>query len=328
MALDERLLEHLDGYQGSRPVRIGNDAYRQHQIDVYGEFVDWAHLMTALGAKFDHEDRSLLRRLISFAADHVEEPDQGVWEARGPPRHYVYGKVMGWVALDRGIELLGNRPEWATLRDRVREEIMRRGRDPNDGHLLQAYDHQGTDAALLLLPMLGFPIDRTTLERSITAIERELRRGDYIERYRTDDGLAGEEGAFLICSFWLVDAYLALGRAQEARELFERVIARANDVGLFAEEIDPANHAFLGNFPQAFTHLALIGNAINLDLFEKGGTGAIAGTHADRARRAVGATFGWRAIWEACKASGRVGRIWSSRRSVLPAALARTLGVT
>jgi GH15 family glucan-1,4-alpha-glucosidase len=323
MALEEQLLEHLEGYCGSRPVRIGNGAYDQRQIDVYGEFADCADLVMSLGGKLDAEDRALIKRLVSFAAEHAGEPDQGLWEARGAPRHYVYGKVMVWVALDRGMRLLGAVPEWSALRDRIVAEILRRGTDAEGGHLLQAYDYRGTDAALLLVPMLGFPVERTVLERSVAAIERELRRGDYIERYRTEDGLEGREGAFLICSFWLVDAYLALGREKEARELFERLVGKANDVGLFSEEIDPENDAFLGNFPQAFTHLALIGNAINLGLYEKGGADAIAGTHADRARRAVGATFGWRAIWETCKAAGRVGRIWSSRESILPTALAR-----
>jgi GH15 family glucan-1,4-alpha-glucosidase len=327
MRLEEQALEHLEGYCGSRPVRIGNAAYKQRQIDVHGEFVDWAHLTATLGGKFDSDDRALIKYLVSFVAAHIHEPDQGLWEARSDPRHYVYSKMMGWVALDRGLRLLGDQPEWSALRDRLKEEILRHGVDPEGGHILQAYDYPDTDAALLLAPMLGFPVDHATLERSVAAIEMELRRGDYVERYRTADGLAGDEGAFLICSFWLVDAYLALGKEKEARDLFERLIARANDVGLFAEEIDPLSHDFLGNFPQAFTHLALIGNAIHLHLREKYGADALSGTNADRARRAVGATFGWRAIWQACKASGRVGRFWSSRQSILPAKLVRQLGV-
>lgn len=327
MRLDEKALEHLEGYRASRPVRIGNAAYKQRQIDVHGEVVDWAHLTAALGGKFDKDDRALIRYLVSHVAAHIHEPDHGLWEARADPRHYVYGKMMGWVALDRGLRLLGSQPEWSALRDRLKEEILLRGVHPVGGHLLQAYDHPGTDAALLLAPMLGFPIDHATLERSVAAIERELRRGDYLERYRTEDGLAGEEGAFLICSFWLVDAYLLLGKHQYARLLFERLITRANDVGLFAEEIDQVSHDFLGNFPQAFTHLALIGNAIHLELHERHGAQALSGTNADRARRAVGATFGWRAIWEACKASGRVGRFWSSRKSVLSASLPSQLDI-
>jgi len=318
MDLHETLLDHLEGYAGSRPVRIGNAAYNQRQADVYGEFVDCAHLMIALGAKSDAEDRSLIKRLVSFVAAHADEPDQGLWEARGNPRHYVHGKMMSWVALDRGLQMLGEHAEWRELRDRLHQEILEKGVDPTAGHLLQAYGHAGTDAAVLLAPMIGFPLDQALLERTVAAVERELRHGDYVERYRSEDGLSGREGAFLICSFWLVDAFLALGREQQARELFERLIARANDVGLFAEEIDPSNHAFLGNFPQAFTHLALVGNAIHLSLCAKDGSVALAGTYADRARRAVGATFGWRALWEACKVSCRVGRVWSSRRSILP----------
>jgi GH15 family glucan-1,4-alpha-glucosidase len=312
MQLEEQLLEHLEGYRASRPVRIGNDAYKQRQIDVYGEFLDWAYLMTRLGVKFDAEDQGLFERFSDFVAAHIGEPGQGLWESRGAPRHYVYGKLMGWVALDRGLRLLGHRPHWFRVRDHLRDEILQRGVDPAGGHLLQAYDYAGTDAALLLTPMLGIPIDRSILERTIAVIELALRRGDYVQRYRTEDGLAGREGAFLICSFWLVDAYLALDRVSEARTLFERLIARANDVGLFAEEIDPESHDFLGNFPQAFTHLALIGNAIHLFLRDKYGADGLAGTHADRARRAVGAIFGWRGLWEACEASGRVGHFWSS----------------
>jgi GH15 family glucan-1,4-alpha-glucosidase len=320
-ALDERVLEHLEGYRRSRPVRIGNDAYKQRQLDAYGEFVDWAYVLETLGGALDDEDRILIARLVDAAAAHAHEPDHGIWEARTAPRHYVFSKMMAWVALDRGCRLLGERAAWTRVRDRLRDEVLRHGVESAGGYLVQAYGETGTDAALLLTPMIGFPIDRAIFERTVAQIERELRHGDYVERYRTDDGLPGGEGAFLLCSFWLVDAYLALGRDQEARALFERLCRTANDVGLFSEEIDPASRDFLGNFPQAFTHLALIGNASHLELFDRFGAQAFAGTHADRARRAVGATFGWRAIWQACKASGRVGRIWSSRRSVLPEAL-------
>ena len=316
-ALDERVLEHLAGYCGSRPVRVGNDAYKQRQIDIYGEFVDWACQLEALGGELDRDDAALVERLVEAAAACAEHPDQGLWETRGAPKHHVFSKMMVWVALDRGIRLLGERAEWSRLRDRIREEILRRGVDPVGGHLVQAYGESRTDASLLLAPMTGFPVPRETFERTVAAIERELRHGDYIERYRTDDGVPGGEGAFLICSFWLVDAYLTLGRHAEAKALFERLCRCANDVGLFSEEIDPVSHAFLGNFPQGFTHLALIASATHLQLFESGGPQAIAGTDADRAQRAVGATFGWLAVWQACKASGRVGRFWSSRRSIL-----------
>jgi alpha,alpha-trehalase len=316
-ALDEQVLEHLEGYCGSRPVRVGNDAYKQRQIDIYGEFADWAWLLTSLGGKLDRDDEQLVERLVETAAACADQPDQGIWETRCEPKHFVFSKMMVWVALDRGLRLLGERPEWSRLRDRIADEILRRGVDPAGGHLVQAYGEPGTDASLLLAPMTGFPVPRETFARTVAAIERELRRGDYVERYRTEDGLPGKEGAFLICSFWLVDAYLVLGRHGEAQALFERLCRCANDVGLFSEEIDPGNEAFLGNFPQGFTHLALIASATHLQLCESGGPQAIAGTDADRARRAVGATLGWRAIWEAAKASGRVGRIRSSQRSIL-----------
>jgi alpha,alpha-trehalase len=319
--LPERTLDHLEGYRGSRPVRVGNEAYRQRQLDVYGEFVEWAHLFTALGGKLDGDGRRLIERLVNHAARLAHEPDHGIWEARRPPLHYVHGKMMAWVALDRGLRMLGERAHWRAARERLCADVLRQGIDREAGHLVQAYGRPGTDAALLLAPMVGFPLEEGIFERTVGAIERELRRGDYVLRYRTDDGLSGSEGAFVICSFWLVDAYLALGRHPEARALFERLCRKSNDVGLFSEEIDPADDSFLGNFPQAFTHLALIGNAIHLELCDKYGPQVIAGGHADRARRTVGATFGWRALWEACKASGRVGRFWSSRRSLLPHSL-------
>lgn len=319
--LKEQVLEHLEGYRGSRPVCVGNAAYKQRQIDIYGELLDWVYLVATLGGRFEDGDKKIFERMLRYVADNWEEPDQGLWEMRSEPRHHVYGKMMCWVALDRGIRLLGPRPQWIDLRDRIRDAIFERGMDSRHEHLVQSYGRPEMDAALLLAPMLAFPVDRGVLERTVDAVERELRHGDYLKRYETDDGVVGDEGAFLICSFWLVDAYLALGRYEEARKLFEQLVACMNDVGLCAEEIDTETHAFLGNFPQAFTHLALIGNAHHLALYERGGAAAITGSHADRARRAVGATFGWRAIWEACKASGRLGRFWSSRRSILPVGL-------
>jgi GH15 family glucan-1,4-alpha-glucosidase len=225
--------------------------------------------------------------------------------------------MMSWVALDRAIRLLGARSQWEEQRRRILEEIRTRGVSAAGGHLLQAYDHPGTDAALLLAPVVAFPIDRGALEATVAAVERELRHGDFVYRYKCEDGLEGGEGAFLICSFWLADALLHLGRHGEAKALFERLLECANDVGLYAEEVDPETGAFLGNFPQAFTHLALIGTAAQLDLYERHGPSALVGSHADRARFGVGATLGWRAIWSAFKATRRVGRLLSSRRSIL-----------
>lgn len=162
MELGEEILEHLEGYCGSRPVRIGNAAYEQRQTDIYGELLDWIHVMTALGRRLDADDRALLEQMLEFVTAHADEPDQGLWEARDVPRHYVYGKMMSWVALDRGLRLVGERSDWQAFRDRLRAEILERG--VAQGHLVQAYDTLHTDAALLLTPMLGFPIDRDTLE--------------------------------------------------------------------------------------------------------------------------------------------------------------------
>ncbi len=317
--LTEQQLDHLAGYCGSRPVRVGNGAFEQRQIDIYGELLDWALLYRRLGGRLPRAARRFLGALAEAVCAEWREPDHGIWEMRGPRRHHVHGKVMSWVALDRAIALLGPRPDWTRLRQTLAEEIITRGCDPSGRHLVQAYGHDGTDAALLLLPMLGFPLDAELMSRTVTAIESELRHGDYVQRYRGDDGLEGQEGAFLICSFWLVDALLCLDRADEARQLFENLVACANDVGLYSEEIDSETGAFLGNFPQAFTHLALVGSAQHLALFERGGPAALRGSYADRAQRVVTATFGWRALWAAFRASGRVNRLFPSRRSVLSA---------
>jgi GH15 family glucan-1,4-alpha-glucosidase len=315
--LAEQTLDHLDGYMQSRPVRTGNGAYTQRQIDVYGEVLDWAHLFQTLGGRFDRGAKKMLSTLADHVAAHWQDADQGLWEMRGPARHHVHGKMMSWVALDRAIRVLGPRPLWEEQRQRILDDIRTRGVSASGGHLLQAYDHEGTDAALLLAPVVAFPIDRAALEATVAAVERELRHGDFVYRYKCEDGLEGSEGAFLICSFWLADALLHLGRHGEAKALFERLLEHANGVGLYAEEIDPETGSFLGNFPQAFTHLALIGAAVHLDLYERYGPSALVGNHADRARFGVGATLGWRALWAAFKATRRVGRILPSRRSVL-----------
>ncbi|MDE2580764.1 MAG: glycoside hydrolase family 15 protein [Rhodospirillales bacterium] len=315
--LAERSLDHLDGYMGSRPVRTGNGAYRQRQIDVYGEILDWALLFHTLGGRFDRGSRRMLAAFADFVAANWNEPDQGLWEMRGAPRHNIHSKMMSWVALDRAIRLIGSRPRWLEESRKIVAEVRQHGIDPLAGHLVQSYDQPDLDAALLLAPTLGFPLDRATLEATVRAIERDLRQGDLVYRYRGEDGLTGSEGAFLICSFWLVDALLRLGRRDDATALFRNLLARANDVGLYAEEVDPGSGDFLGNFPQAFTHLALIGAAVHLDLRERRGPAALAGNHADRARLGVRATLGWHAWWAAFRASCRLGRIRSSRRSVL-----------
>ncbi len=318
--LPELRLEHLEGYRGSAPVRIGNAAFDQRQLDVYGQVIDFAHLYESLGVRFGAPHRSLLRRLAEHTERHWREPDQGMWEVRSPPRHFVHGKIMAWAAFDRAAELLGDEGRWRALADEVAEAVRTRGVDPKGGHLRQAYEEPSPDASLLLAPLLRFPVERETFERTVAAVEQRLRAGDFVHRYLADDGVAGGEGAFLICSFWLVDALLALDRVDEARRLFERLLARANDVGLYAEEIDPATGAFLGNFPQAFTHLGLIQAAVNLQLVQRHGAEVMWGSHADRARHAVEAVSGPRALWAAFRRTGRVGRLFSSRDSEMPEA--------
>lgn len=286
----ERSLDHLDGYARSKPVRVGNAAASQAQLDIYGEVADWALAYRALGGLLDETLRTMLHGIADHVAQVWTEPDQGIWKMRGEPRQYVHGKAMAWVALDRAVRLLGERATWCEARDEILEALHSHADDGEGGGFRQTFADGGMDAALLLLPMLDLPISNDVLDRTVRGVERELRQGDYVMRYRiedTDDGLRGGEGAFLICSFWLVDALLCTGRPEEAQELFERLLEQANDVGLYAEEIDPDNLAFLGNFPQAFTHLALINSAINLDLYEHGGWKAILGSHADRTARAV-----------------------------------------
>jgi len=312
--LDERIVDNFEGYRRSAPVRTGNDAYRQLQIDIYGEVLDWALLFEALGGSFDDVSRLMLKALADYVAEHWSEPDQGIWEMRGRPRHYVHGKIMSWVALDRAIALLGENDTWQRERECIAAEVLAR---TECGHLVQAYGSHDVDAALLLVPMTAFPVPDEVLTSTVDTIEGELRSGDFVYRYRTKDGLEGSEGALLICSFWLVDALLHIGRYDEAKELFGRLVAHSSKLGLYAEEIDPTTKAFLGNFPQAYTHLALIGSAAHLALFEKLGAAGLKGTYADRGKRLVSATLGWRAIWAVFKASWKVGRIWSSKVSIL-----------
>lgn len=319
--LSEQRLEHLQGYRGSRPVRTGNEAFAQQQLDVYGEVLDWAFLSRALGARIGRDERALLDTLVDFIATHWLEPDQGIWEMRGPARHHVYGKVMSWVGIDRAIRMFGAHGGRGETCDAILHAVLQRGVDPEHGHLRQAFDEPGTDAALLLVPLVGFPVDRRMLERTVAAVKRTLQEGDFLKRYDTDDGLCGTEGTFLICSFWLVDALLFLDQGDEARRLYERLLASANDVGLYSEEIDPKNDGFLGNFPQAFTHLALIHAAMNLALYDARGVAALQGTYADRAQQTIEATAGIRALWASFKKSGRVGRLRSSQASILPSAL-------
>ncbi len=275
--LPEVTLDHLEGYRGSRPVRIGNGAATQFQLDVYGEVLDTVHVWRKSGGVVDPEVWSFLRECVRCIRERWREPDEGIWEVRGGPRHFVHSKAMCWVGVDRAIKIAtaigegGQLDEWRQLREEIRDDVLERGFDAELGTFVQAYGSRNLDASAMLLPLVGFiRADEPRMRSTIDAIQRLLTREGLVHRYLGDDGLPGEEGAFAICSFWLVDNLSLQGRREEARRLFERVCSFANDVGLFAEEIDPAAGDQLGNFPQAFTHVALINGALHLARAEPG----------------------------------------------------------
>lgn len=269
--LTEQTLDHLDGYGGAKPVRIGNGAYDQRQNDVWGSLLDSVYLHEkALKGKGEPADRQLIRYQVEAAIDAWPSPDQGIWESRGEPQHYVSSKLMIWVAVDRGVRMargLGFNEiadEWQAKADEFHAEILERG--VRDGIFRQHYETDALDASLLLIPLLRFlPPDDPRLRATVDAIADDLTEHGLVLRYRvkeTDDGLHGKEGTFLICSFWLVSALSEIGECERARELCERLLEAAGWLDLFAEELEADSGRHLGNFPQAFTHLALI-NAVS-----------------------------------------------------------------
>ncbi|MFB7761995.1 glycoside hydrolase family 15 protein [Streptomyces xiamenensis] len=276
--LAEAELSWLPGYENSQPVRIGNGAAGQLQLDVYGEVTEALHLghMTGL-ARNDHANLLQLK-LIRYLEDHWNEPDEGIWEVRGPRRHFVHSKVMAWVAVDRTVKLIesgevdGPLERWRDLRDEIHRDVCEHGYDKERNTFTQSYGSQELDASLLLIPQMGFlPPDDKRVIGTIEAIQRELSTLDgFILRYPTAgdeagvDGLEGDEGAFLACSFWMADDLAMIGRVDEARKLFERLLSLRNDLGLLAEEWDPRRQRQVGNFPQAFSHVPLIDTALRL----------------------------------------------------------------
>jgi GH15 family glucan-1,4-alpha-glucosidase len=286
-------------------------------LDVYGEILDWADLQATTQGSFRRHSRELLRAIEKLIDEHWHDGDQGIWEMRGPPRHHTFGKIMCWVGLDRLNRLLGHNEKRRKLQERIRQMVMTEALDPTGSHLVGTFGLDTMNAALLLVPLVGFPLPENMLRETIEAVQRHLQRGEFVLRYQEQDGVAGDEGAFLTCSFWLVDALLAIDRAGEARALFERLLARANDVGLLSEEIDPASGELLGNFPQGLTHLALIQNAVNFWIHEKHGFRAVRGAHSDRARHSFEAMTDIHSLWTAAKKSLRAGRVRSSQASIL-----------
>jgi len=309
--LPEIALPNLDGYAGSRPVRIGNAAASQRQLDIFGEvlmaaYLNFRHEGTPGGRGERSADRdahdaeplapdtwALLRGLVEQAAKHWPEPDRGIWEVRGGPQQFLYSKLMCWAALDRGIRLAEEGgleaplDDWRRTRDAIRQAILERGYDAKLGAFTQAFGSSALDASALAIPRIGFlaatdPRVRSTVER----IRAALTRNGLVDRYHTADGLPGSEASFTLCTFWLVDALALVGRIDEARALYEHVVSYANDVGLLSEEIAPHAGLLLGNFPQGFTHLALVGSAVNLAKAAKHGAEDQPENEAQRAGRA------------------------------------------
>jgi GH15 family glucan-1,4-alpha-glucosidase len=274
MDLEEEVLEHLEGYQGSAPVRIGNGAAQQLQLDIYGELIDSVWFYSRNGSAIAHDAWVDLTRVIDWVCENWDQADEGIWEERGGRKHYTYSRLMSWVGLERAVKMALDRglpadlPKWQSSRDQIYHQIMAKGWHPERQAFVQHYDSEFLDAAVLLMPLTGFvaPTDRRWLS-TLDAMTKELVSDSLVYRYNVEaspDGLEGEEGTFSICTFWYVEALARAGRIDEARLAFEKMLTYANHLGLYSEQIGLTGEA-LGNFPQAFTHLALISAAFYLD---------------------------------------------------------------
>ena len=272
--LPERELPWLTGYEGSKPVRVGNGASTQFQLDVYGEVLDVLHQARRREIEPNDESWALQRVLLANLERRWREPDEGIWEVRGPRRHFTHSKVMAWVALDRAVKAVedfgrqGEVERWRRVRDEIHAEVLERGYDEELGSFVQSYDSKRLDASLLTIPLFGFlPPDDPRVRGTLDAVRRELLRDGFVQRYAHDtttgsvDGLPPGEGAFFLCSFWFVDNLVLLGELDEACEMFERLLALRNDLGLLSEEYDPRAGRLVGNFPQAFSHIGLVNTA-------------------------------------------------------------------
>jgi GH15 family glucan-1,4-alpha-glucosidase len=272
--LEECELSHLEGYRGSRPVRVGNGAAAQLQLDIYGELIDSVYLYNKYGQPISYDDWKALSAVVEWLCENWDREDEGIWETRGGRQHFTYSRLMAWVAIERAIRMARQRGlpadlvRWLSVRDEITHQIMDRGWHPERRAFVQHYDTDVLDASVLLMPLTKFiaPRDPRWLS-TLDAIGEELVSDSLVYRYNIEaspDGLLGEEGTFSICSFWYVEAMARAGRVDEARLVFEKMLTYANHLGLYSEEIGPSGEA-LGNFPQAFTHLALISAATNLD---------------------------------------------------------------
>jgi GH15 family glucan-1,4-alpha-glucosidase len=270
--LDERKIGWLGGFEKSRPVRVGNAAARQLQLDIFGELADMLTQARRGGLREPPRRREIRKAFLDHLETQWRKPDEGIWEIRGKPQHFTHSKAMAWCAFDRASKASNvdeeDRRRWKAIADEIHRDVCAKGFDGRRGCFVQAYGSPRLDASLLMLPIIGFlPVSDRRIQRTIEEIEAHLFVGGLVLRYQTEsgvDGLSPGEGAFLACSFWLVDVYVLMGRLVDARRLFARLAALANDVGLLAEEYDPQLRRMLGNFPQAFSHVALVNSALNL----------------------------------------------------------------
>ncbi|GAB4350485.1 MAG: hypothetical protein Kow0099_34060 [Candidatus Abyssubacteria bacterium] len=269
--IEEVELSHLDGYKGSRPVRIGNSAYKQRQLDIYGELMDSALELANYAGKITVQQWPALRQICDHVVDHWQERDFGIWEVRNGPWNFVYSKVMCWVALDRGLTIAksygfeADIRKWREVKEQIRRDVLEKGFNQAKNAFVQHYETDALDASNLLIPMVGFlPFDDPRIVSTVDTIANELARGGLLYRYSGEDGLKGKEGAFLLCAFWLVDCFIHMGRLEEAESLLGKLEGTANHLGLFAEEYDIEWNQALGNFPQAFTHLGYVNSIVRL----------------------------------------------------------------
>jgi GH15 family glucan-1,4-alpha-glucosidase len=269
--MPEKELEHLEGYRGSTPVRIGNEAAEQFQLEVFGELVNSAYEMARRGRQWSPKIKTFIRHVAETAGRLWQKPDSGIWEVRGEPQHYTYSKVMAWVALERAIRLVneygfeGDVERWSGICEEIKQQVLEHGFNPRLGSFVTAFGTEELDASLLRIPLMEFlPAEDPRIEGTVNRIMEQLMVGDFVYRYHFDDGLPGEEGSFGLCTFWLVDVLSLAGRVDEATRIFRNMVNHASRLGLFSEEIDPHTSLFLGNFPQAFTHIGLINSALYL----------------------------------------------------------------
>jgi GH15 family glucan-1,4-alpha-glucosidase len=272
--LDEYEVSWLSGYESSRPVRVGNAASSQFQLDVYGEVADALHMARSAGLKLAPAGWELEKALINFVENAWNEPDEGIWEVRGPRQHFTHSKVMAWAALDRAIKsaerwgLDAPLERWRAVRTAIHERVCSEGFNTKLNSFVQSFGSHQLDASVLMIPLVGFlPASDPRVGGTVAAIEKRLMRDGFVLRYdsaHTDDGLPAGEGAFLACSFWLADNYVLAGEREKAERLFGRLTALCNDVGLLSEEYDPVAKRLVGNFPQGFSHIGLINTALNL----------------------------------------------------------------